>query len=1441
MHSTRLIHSLACALLLFPAAAHGQETPVYVDDSPIAWEMFREAQDQASVNVGEAVRLYQDILDEFALRLIHADSRAAHRYQAARLRVLDALMSDRSHGGLLERHRMRELAESQRLHRAGDFDRLILTRPWTEPGLDALLRVAQKDIESARFDAAKSLLELAIRHPDLPADSRAASYAWFMSCVAAHFTDDEAASLAALDHLQDMAAGGQRLAAELAEQLSELLKMNRPAIDRGISPLDIGSMSPSVSLAELVAEEIWSVALSDTLYSRRFHQNAARAQTNRGRDQARGDGLLMTAAPTVVSGNGSGLIYVNQGHHILALDRFTGSPMWPLVGGYVERPPLTIIDREDDHARDLNVIAIEHDALVTLTGHAHATSRSNDGSVLCLNANTGEFRWSTRLDRIAGAGIDEGENEGLYPHSAPVIAEGMVFVLARKISPQSLMSTYLVALNLEDGSPAWIRHIASSGSVRRAARTFSTLVYRGGDLYLNTAVGAVARVTASTGETQWLHRFVVPLNPSSAEHMRRPWELDAPVVTRDFVINLLPAVPGGANLLDGQRILVLDRRTGMEVVTLNAADAGWGAPAYLLSAGVDSPWVFAVGREIRAIHVDALHEPLWIWPRRNADDAYELQGRVHVVGDDMGDLQDVALIAPSNVGILVFNALTGNVINRLDIASASGTAGMGRAWAATGNPVVVDSQLFIADNERLSSFMALNHAVGMLRERMESNPADPEPGMALLRLAIAAAHEGGPSAGTQIGEHGPYELILSTSRSVMRSITLMSSSVNAAGAQSRLFSLLMTLNVAKTARRNQEGESLFDLVKQVIAIGEASQAPDAVQEQRVDYLLAYGDWLATQPTRSTQAANAFEAVIKEHSLATVKRREGDVIRSGAEWAQRRLSALTGRAHASHFPASREQRASTILPHIGHQRGDAVLVDGAVVRPHGRAISGNGEAIDHNNRSVLLINGSNLHRLTFNTPARQSDGLSFGWQVNLARAFEVDGMANQTVSSHWIVNADRIALWIAGHRSGGGLDVAGGRLALINSKTGAPIWTTLDGESMFGETPRRRRDASGGRESGFEPARGAGGFGREIGHNESREPFDPAEMLPLVSGHHAFLIRRDGYVAKIDLNQGPTPAWISPRLLDEVHHAATLDDIVVLAGLTRDRSSSTGTNATRRHEALKPIIVVLKAETGHMAFDDQPLHLLSGESIGQMTELRTESNRLAITWMHLDGHGLLLCGTADGVQAWNVKSGSFLWMNTAEKIRGSARGWLAGGKAVVETHEGDLISLDLSNAGIAHEIGSTANTLGGAGGRLGVWGPVRDVIVDGALPENGRILVHHPQRIAWYDANGRAVGADSIQDERNFRWVLPASDRVIAINAHQPQQQPLPGRLDGSGGGRRTHHVYSIYALSDNGRLLDEPLQLPALFEPVRDAHLVDGWLMLSTSTHTIAVPFPAER
>ena len=63
---------------------------------------------------------------------------------------------------------------------------------------------------------------------------------------------------------------------------------------------------------------------------------------------------------------------------------------------------------------------------------------------------------------------------------------------------------------------------------------------------------------------------------------------------------------------------------------------------------------------------------------------------------------------------------------------------------------------------------------------------------------------------------------------------------------------------------------------------------------------------------------------------------------------------------------------------------------------------------------------------------------------------------------------------------------------------------------------------------------------------------------------------------------------------------------------------------------------------------------------------------------------------------------------------------------------------------------------------------------------------------------------------------------------------------GGGPGMRNQYKYWLYLLSDNGKVLADPAEAPPLGDRVQQARLVDGWLLLSTQSNTLAIPMPAQ-
>lgn len=852
---TASLGTLRHAVIVFVVAllttgAVAQVNPVYVDDSPLAREMFARATDHAEDNLGEAVRLLQELLDEFPNRLIAVSDDSGDRYVTVRSRVLQTL---RDSPRMLERYRQSERTRAGRLLEAGSYEQLATSRPLTTPGLEALLRLAQANLERARFNAALHWLDEATGHPDLangenlPAEhDRRAAHAWHMIGLAALHQSDRPRVIRAIEELERIGRRAEPLHEHLAERHHRTqvddhhTRPHQPRTGRSVFDHTF-----AVGLEELVAEEIWSLPMNDSLAARRDRNTAPdRPILGRSLRASIEEGHLLTTAPTV-RGN---VVYINQGHRVSAVDRMSGAAVWD--HDFVDRQSVSVIDRDDEQPRDLNIVTLQGNALVTLTGHAYGTGRSSDGRLVRLDAKTGQLVWAQPIDTLR---TPDGDLDDLFPHSTPAIVDDQVLVLARRVSRQSLSSTYLLSFDLETGSPRWVRHIVSSSATRRATRAFSTLTIHEGDAYISAPVGATARINAATGRVRWLNRFPVGINPQPAEQSQRPWELIAPIVLDDHVICFEPGL---------RHIAVLDRSTGVQHRRIDATERdGWNHPSYLITG---RQFIISIGRDIRAFDPDDLERPVWQLPSEDnhrpsvVDEdtgrsapitwrgPYEPYGRIQLARslevDDGTSLvpqgnssQDTSwLIIPSRDGVRIVEEDSGHIAAHLPIRNA-------------GNVIAGDAQLLVAGNESLKAYMSLSRAEQLMRERVAQRPNDPAPALGLARLGVRV---------------GRFELVMEASDLAMQSIA---SAMNRGGRAARdaeqqrdeLTRLLLETDAEHIASTRDEAESLFALIDRVV------ETP----EQRVAATLTRGDWYADRdPGR---AIESWQRILADRDLSRV--------------------------------------------------------------------------------------------------------------------------------------------------------------------------------------------------------------------------------------------------------------------------------------------------------------------------------------------------------------------------------------------------------------------------------------------------------------------------------------------------------------------------------------------------------------------------------------------
>ncbi len=1397
--------TVAVSVLGGAAAATAQQgNPVYVDDSPRAWELFRTAQDQVKDNLGESVRLYQELLDDYGMKLLPINELAADHFTAVRARVLAELTGN---DALLKRYRMAQTAEATRLLESGQLERLAMTRSLTEPGLEALLQLAQSDLESARFHAALDRLWQAVRHPDLA--GRRASHCWYMIGAAASYLSEAEALTQAVTALDSMGPEGR----SLRTRLDHLLGAVRPGFEDGTSSLD---PARSAEIDRLVAQPIWSLPLERTPLSLRLGEPAgAEPPTRRHAETLRLSGTLLTTAPTVAGSR----IFINEGRTVHAVERFTGRPVWP---PHIEREPPSSMDQGSRQIADLNIVALSGCSLVTITGHAYADAAKSDRTVVCLEADTGRLRWSRRVDRLS---ISD-ELDGLFPHGAPVIGDGMVYVLARKVSRQLLTSCYLIAMDLSDGRLRWARHVASSGGIRsRFARPFSSPAMVNGDIAVATAIGVVARLDATTGETRWLRRYNPPLSPYLAD--RRPWEISSPVVTTGGLLAIRP---------DHRRVVLLDWETGDDVDSAGSTTRDtWNSPRYLLARG---EMVYGIGSEIRAFHAENLGRPLWTFPRQTAEpdprlfydaDSVEIRGRVQIV--------DGGLIVPTVEGLLFLDGETGEAVHRVDVE-------------AIGNPLASGPQLILAAADTLQAYMPFDRAEQMLRERITRTPDDPAPSLALMRLGVRVRDLG---------------LALEAADMSIRAINGLGPGRLTDAARRELFEILLDLDREKVAETIEQGEALHAM------IGVVAQEP----QQRVEHLLAYGDWLSSHALG--RSIEAYQAILSTPMLAETPRRDDGLVRPAATWAAQRVGNLI----KIHGAGVYRPQAEFARDRLRHDRGDDPETLLALARefPFAEASLDAARAAAEGYANLGDVRGAlgalaATYRLA---PVEQRAGVLLGeivaaseragwttharagleYAVNSYGAIPLTGGAGalaERTATAWLArmrhdeghrlptvgenqgSAERFAGSLVPTRAG--MDAAGRptdrvlvydppRLALLAGATLDSLWSTVPG--VLGEPSILRFDDEGlllwmdlpgtdPRAVMLDAFDGSQRWissdlemlmadpGRWGGANDLMprgQQFDPSEIVPVVGDDTLVVLRRSGAVVALDLADGNTRRWQRTRQppLRQIHLETLNEFALVLAGAQQ---------AAEGRE-LVPLIVVLDPETGDTLVEIEPL------------------DEAPVHWMTIGPLATLIYGNSRGIEAFDLMTGRRCWSLIGPDAIGTPRGWLAAGHLVVESPVrpadgvNPLRAVGLADGVISDPFDTPEH---GEWDRL----DLRELLVD-----RDRVFARYGERVVRYSPEGKILGADAVSSPRDYRWLLPTADRLVLVNRFKSEQVMVPGEAR-----RQTQHTYRVYGISENCRLTGEGAELPPLPERLETAGVIDGWLLLSTGTETLAVAMPVQ-
>lgn len=698
--------------------AQVQANPVYVDESPTATDSLTRVREHlASGNLDEAVRVVQTLLDEAGEKVVASEG-DAELLTSVRTRVHGLLAGD---AALLARYRAVVGPRAERLAEEGQWATLERTLLFTPSGLDAALRLAQSQIEDARFQAARLTLEQLPKHPDL-SGARATLAVRTVTELARFDSGPEMDRLAAA--LAQAGGGGAK------EGEGERVEWPASARATGVSPL-----VPAAALDEsgLLPRPLWSASISGAVPEDSTGGPGAteKAKLQRAFENGAGSSELPRFARSLLimpSATGD-VVLVSDGTTISALDRFTLSPRWSITPGIpdvregdagVRGSGRVRLERlggwGGSRAEDLCTVAVAPGGrtAVAATGRSAAASRDGDDAVHAIDIATGAVRWSVRVGAIDPVLADATVRGPIE------VSEQTVIVAARKYLPERrLVSLTLVGLDLATGATRWVRPLGSAGSLPFVAGSVGaegTLVDRG-VAYRVDRLGVLGAVDIDTGRVRWVRRMPVDATVSADQAVA--WQLSTPVMDGDALVFIAP---------DGRRLVRVEAATGKELARKGVGELVQVAPKYLLKAGA----MLAMVCEDR-VYACPIAEFGQTRPRLVLGPIPPpgLRGRVVVAGD--------RLIAPIVGGVSIVDLQRGR---------DAGTSGPGakEAGPATtlvldepGNVLALGSQLIVTDDARVHSYLQWEVAERLLNERMRASPQDPAPAVTLAELAYRAS------------------------------------------------------------------------------------------------------------------------------------------------------------------------------------------------------------------------------------------------------------------------------------------------------------------------------------------------------------------------------------------------------------------------------------------------------------------------------------------------------------------------------------------------------------------------------------------------------------------------------------------------------------------------------------------------------------------------------
>ncbi len=848
---------VACLGFAAPQPAFGQiETPIYVDDSPAAETAISRALELASVgNVSEAIDVLQRTMSEFG-GSVTLTVGPPERFINIRERIHAILLDDPE---LLERYRTVQRTQAEALLRAGHLARVERDYLLTPSGCDAALRLAQQQIEDARFQAAALTLLQLDRHPDRTAD-RATAAIKLLTLARTYF--GQASADAPLRHAADaaLARWASAIGTEPPTPQPKAAPPS-PVVHNAFEP------SPPLELEEMLSRPLASEVLGeplDMLAGLNTRNTARRLPPN---------ATILHALPTVYEDS----VIVNDSVTISSWNRFTLNLNWRTR---VEAPLLTESMGTSYGVDDLSTVQVADGVVVAVTGLSVSGRSAPERYVIALDAQTGRQLWGTTLAELNLPG-----QEGAVLRGRPTIDQGVIVLNAvRHSRQQRVISTVALGLDLRSGELLWHRPIASIGVQPYGwnVPAVDAGLAGNGMVYRTDTVGVTVAIESATGRTRWIQRHRG--NGMYRGLTSQPWMNNRPILHAGLLFTLTPG---------HDRIYAFDPITGELIQSLTAN--AWGSPSYLLSCGdyivgVSENEITAKQFDASAFHAASNTSRPEVMPAARSiytSNPRGIRGRVIAA--------DGRLIIPTDNGVSILEvgpALT----TVLEGEGAPAVRWLDIRLEHPGQIAAVDGQLVVADDRSVHTYSLWSVAERYLAQAMQVDPADPGPAITFAELSYQA-------------DQG--QAILPAVDHALRALASDPLSETNDEARTRLFRVILEM----IAPEQSDNPVLTHLSEQTRGelINRLSLTASQPTE-RVAYMMAAGDYYETSG-QIDEAVNMYQRTLESQELARATvMLDGTGLPAGIEATRRirRLIASVGREAYALYDAEAE-RAVAELP------------------------------------------------------------------------------------------------------------------------------------------------------------------------------------------------------------------------------------------------------------------------------------------------------------------------------------------------------------------------------------------------------------------------------------------------------------------------------------------------------------------------------------------------